>query len=182
MDVLLAAASGDVATAFPTAHALAERLLDAALAKGDPQGFANADANLERFPWWRHVTRRLLAATIPGGAPLIRESLGFFEDAGHDRLASACKAMLRTLGAPVPRKGRGDSKVPSALRSKRVTSREMDVLRLLAGGLGNVEIAGELFLSRRTVETHVASLMRKLNASTRAELVAALNSVSPTPK
>lgn len=180
MGVLLAAVSGEPAALFPTAHALAGRLLDAALAAGDPQGFATADANLERFPWWRHVTRRLFAATIPDAAPLIRESLGFFEDAGHDRLASACKAVLRTLGAPVPRKGRGDSTVPTALRNRGVTSREMDVLRLLARGFGNVEIAGRLFLSRRTVETHVASLMRKLDATTRAELVAAVNPVPPS--
>jgi DNA-binding CsgD family transcriptional regulator len=172
-DVLLSAIAGEPATPFPTAHALAAGILEASLAIGAGVRFERADAMLERFPWWRHVVRRLVGTTSSGAAPMIRESLGFFEDAGQDRLAAACKAVLRRIGAPVPRRGRGDSKVPADLRRRGVTSREMDVLRLLSRGLSNVEIASRLFLSRRTVETHVASMMRKLEARTRAELAAA---------
>ena len=47
----------------------------------------------------------------------------------------------------------------------------MDVLALVAQGLTNVEIAERLFLSRRTVETHVANLLAKTGASNRAHLV-----------
>jgi len=165
---------------FPTAHALAGALVHAAGSIGNPGEFHVADRMLERFPWWRHVVRRLVAVTIPQSGPLLRESLGFFEDAGHDRLASACKAGLRSMGEPVPRKGRGDSAVPTTLRNLGVTSREMDVLRLIGRGLGNVEIATELFLSRRTVESHVASLMRKLSAPTRSQLAAAAKTVEAT--
>ena len=51
--------------------------------------------------------------------------------------------------------------VPSALRGLGVTSREMDVLRLVAGGLSNGDIAQRLYLSPRTVETHVSSLLAR---------------------
>jgi two-component system response regulator NreC len=57
-------------------------------------------------------------------------------------------------------------------RSRRALSpREADVLRLLALGHTNIEIAGELGLSTRTVETHRAHIQAKLELSGRAELV-----------
>jgi two-component system response regulator NreC len=52
-----------------------------------------------------------------------------------------------------------------------LTQRELEVLRLLAEGYGNREAAGRLFLSPRTIESHRASIMRKLGLATRAELV-----------
>jgi two-component system, NarL family, response regulator NreC len=52
-----------------------------------------------------------------------------------------------------------------------LTAREVEVLRLLALGHTSAEIATELQLSPRTVETHRARLMRKLGVTTRAELV-----------
>jgi two-component system, NarL family, response regulator NreC len=52
-----------------------------------------------------------------------------------------------------------------------LTDREREVLRLLALGHTNQEIAKSLFLSVRTVETHRAHIMQKLRLNTRAELV-----------
>ena len=52
-----------------------------------------------------------------------------------------------------------------------LTEREVEVLRLIALGHTNAEIAAELFLSVRTVESHRAHIQQKLNRSTRAELV-----------
>jgi two-component system response regulator NreC len=52
-----------------------------------------------------------------------------------------------------------------------LTERELDVLRLIALGYTNAEIAEQLFLSTRTVETHRAHIQRKLGRNTRAELV-----------
>jgi DNA-binding NarL/FixJ family response regulator len=51
-----------------------------------------------------------------------------------------------------------------------VTTREMDVLALIADGLTNREIAERLFVSPRTVETHVANLLTKTSTASRAEL------------
>jgi DNA-binding NarL/FixJ family response regulator len=47
------------------------------------------------------------------------------------------------------------------------------VIGFMGEGLANGRIAERLFISKRTVETHVSSIMRKLGASTRAELIAA---------
>ena len=52
-----------------------------------------------------------------------------------------------------------------------LSEREVEVLRLIALGHTNNEIAGQLFLSVRTVETHRAHIQQKLGLSTRAELV-----------
>jgi two-component system response regulator NreC len=52
-----------------------------------------------------------------------------------------------------------------------LSDREREVLRLLALGHTNQEIASQLYISVRTAETHRAHIMQKLNLSTRAELV-----------
>jgi DNA-binding NarL/FixJ family response regulator len=52
----------------------------------------------------------------------------------------------------------------------RLTAREREVLRLLARGYSYKEIAGRLFISVKTVETHVSSVLRKLQLSSRHEL------------
>lgn len=61
---------------------------------------------------------------------------------------------------------------PEPTLEGEISDRERDVLRLLALGHTNKEIARRLYLSVRTVETHRASLLRKLGASSRADLVA----------
>jgi LuxR family maltose regulon positive regulatory protein len=53
-----------------------------------------------------------------------------------------------------------------------LSERERDVLRLLPTMLPNTEIAGELFVSVNTVKTHVKSIYRKLEVSSRREAVA----------
>lgn len=52
-----------------------------------------------------------------------------------------------------------------------LSERETDVLRLIALGHTNAEIAEKLYLSVRTVETHRAHIQQKLGVSSRAELV-----------
>jgi DNA-binding NarL/FixJ family response regulator len=52
-----------------------------------------------------------------------------------------------------------------------LTTREQDVLTLLADGLSNGQIGEQLHISARTVEKHVSSLLRKTDTSNRAELV-----------
>jgi DNA-binding NarL/FixJ family response regulator len=103
--------------------------------------------------------------------PWLREALDFFERRGDDRIASACRSILRIAGAAVPRR-RGETGVPGNLRALGVTSRELEVLLLLALGLSNKEIAARLFLSPRTVERHLANLAVKTGVGPRSKLVA----------
>ena len=56
--------------------------------------------------------------------------------------------------------------------SEPLSPRESQVLRMLAEGLGNKEIAWQLGISDHTVKFHVASILGKLHASTRTEAVA----------
>jgi len=52
-----------------------------------------------------------------------------------------------------------------------LTAREIDVVKLLANGKSNKEVATELFISVRTVETHRRAIHRKLGFTSLAELV-----------
>ncbi len=52
----------------------------------------------------------------------------------------------------------------------RLTEREREVMRLIARGYAYKEVASELFISIKTVETHVSSVLRKLQLSSRYEI------------
>ena len=73
----------------------------------------------------------------------------------------------RLIASHVPSRARGAAALPV------LTGREADVLRLIAGGLSNAEIAAEMFLSRETVKTHVSSVLLKLGARDRTQAVIA---------
>jgi two-component system response regulator NreC len=64
-----------------------------------------------------------------------------------------------------------DAAALAAAEADPLSEREREVLRLLALGHTNQEIAKQLFISVRTAETHRAHIMRKLGLETRAELV-----------
>jgi DNA-binding CsgD family transcriptional regulator/tetratricopeptide (TPR) repeat protein len=81
-------------------------------------------------------------------------------------LARRVRGLLRERGArSIPR---GPSTLTRGNRAG-LTARQVEVLRLLAGGLTNAEIADRLVLSVRTVDTHVAAVLAKLGVATRAE-------------
>jgi DNA-binding NarL/FixJ family response regulator len=82
---------------------------------------------------------------------------------------SAVGGLGRALGAP------GPSPTPTPTRGVQVTAlltdRECEVLKLVAAGLSNAEIANHLRISPATAKTHVAHLLTKLDARDRVQLV-----------
>ncbi|HVL06017.1 MAG TPA: AAA family ATPase [Acidimicrobiales bacterium] len=128
-----------------------------------------------RGDWVRHLGRRYAAeaALRDGwGDPVgwLREAEAFFDSAGLTRVVSACRSLLHRTGQPVSRRGRGSATVPPRLKALGITSREMDVLELVAQGLGNREIGERLYLSHRTIEKHVESLLQKTGTANRTQL------------
>ena len=90
-------------------------------------------------------------------------ALAGFETAGASRRADAARALLRRLGdrRHVGRKGVG-----------RLTDRELEILRLVARGLTNAEIAARLFISTKTAGNHVSNILTKVGARSRTEAAA----------
>lgn len=95
--------------------------------------------------------------------------------AGADQLVHAVRTVATADGLLFPDAIR--DLVLSATRPTRVlpdlSAREEEVLRLLARGRSNAEIAAELFLGRETVKTYVRSLLTKLDARDRTQAVIA---------
>lgn len=87
--------------------------------------------------------------------------------------------LLRSIRAVARNESAFDSRSAAAMvRSMRVrderpsfTARELNVLQMLAHGLSNRVIGGKLYISETTVKFHVRNIMRKLDASSRAEAV-----------
>jgi len=152
-----------------------ERLLGHALALTDvPAACAHLETALSAFTHagipYRAAQTRLLLAQVLGrndrevaGAEA-RAALSVFEDLGADHDADAAAALMRDLGIYATRTG--------PRHVGRLTKREQQVLALLGEGLSNPQIAERLFLSRKTVEHHVARILSKLGLRGRAEAAA----------
>jgi NarL family two-component system response regulator YdfI len=92
------------------------------------------------------------------------------------QLAAALEAVVRELvvlnsESASPLRPAASRAVPADELAEPLTPREREVLRLLASGLGNKEIAAKLKISEHTAKFHVASILGKLGAASRAEAV-----------
>jgi DNA-binding CsgD family transcriptional regulator/uncharacterized protein HemY len=158
-----------------TIRARGERLAGRAAARRDePVAGRRLEAALAIFidlgmPLEVARTRLLLAETLRGSEPEVsaaeaRAALAVSEELGAARDADAAASLLRSLGVKAARAG------PRGVAT--LTKREREVLTLLAEGMSNPEIASRLFLSRKTVEHHVARVLAKLGVRNRAEAAA----------
>jgi DNA-binding CsgD family transcriptional regulator len=138
--------------------------------RGDPAAatlVSSARNDLARYPVWGELAQLFAAEAArrdgwgdPGG--WLAEAAAGFTRHGLGELAARCTAMV----SPPAERWAGLG----------ITSREAEVLGLIADGLANKQIAERLTLSVRTVEKHVESLLRKTGCSSRTQLVALVRS------
>jgi DNA-binding NarL/FixJ family response regulator len=146
----VAAAWDAVGNGYRAAHARL-RAAAAALAAG------------ERAPartWLRSAAEQ---AGRLGAAPLLDE-VRLLARTAHVELA----------GRPGTHGGRGDA---DPARRLGLTGREADVLRLIAAGRSNRQIAEQLFISAKTVSVHVSNILRKFGVASRGEAAAAAHTL-----
>jgi len=108
--------------------------------------------------------RALLLSLLDDEEALV-EALEIARHLGAEPLARRLVGRMRDLGIRVPAGPREATRTNPA----GLTSRQLEVLVLLAEGLSNAEIAERLVVSQRTAEHHVAAVLTKLGASSRRE-------------
>jgi DNA-binding NarL/FixJ family response regulator len=133
---------------------------------------------VERFGAAGLVVRRawaqvqLAAAIVESGgdrsdaAELVAEAHALAVRLGAEPIRRDAESLVRRARLDVP----GVARVPEG--DLGLTEREAEVLRLVAAGRTNREIASELFISAKTASVHVSNILRKVGASTRGEAAA----------
>ena len=106
-----------------------------------------------------------------GDTPSLREALTTFERLGAVPMAEAVAARLRSRG--VRAVARRQPAGAAASHSGGLSARESEVLKLVAAGFTNPQIAAALYISRKTAEHHVSSILVKLSVASRTEAAAA---------
>ena len=151
---------------------------------GDPVAAqAEADAadrcfaQVPAFEGYVNLARRYAAeAALTDGwgepATWLRAAEQWAGTNGHAALQAACVVLGRRAGLRPARRRRGATDVPAGLAILGVTSREVDVLLLVAEGRTNADIAERLYLSPRTVKGYLESLLSKTGTSNRTQLAA----------
>ena len=141
------------------------------------ESIAEADHLVRHTPFHRHMLRTIIAPVVyQAGMESVaegwlREADAFCSAAGERALQRLVRRTLASVGAKVP-KG-STSTVPPHLARLGITARETEILRLVNAGLSNVDISHRLFISTRTVESHVSSMLQKTGLTSREQLPSA---------
>jgi two-component system, NarL family, response regulator NreC len=120
---------------------------------------------------------QIVVLTMQQDPAFAREALGsgalgyVLKEAADEELVEAVRRAAAGASYLNPGLGARIAAEPPPGPPDDLSEREVDVLRLIALGHTNAEIAEQLFLSVRTVETHRSHIQQKLRLSTRAELV-----------
>jgi ATP/maltotriose-dependent transcriptional regulator MalT len=102
----------------------------------------------------------------------LEEAAAVFESCGSNRYRAEAERELRKLGRPMHRRTRPGK--AGAVGIESLTGRELQIAKLVVDRLTNAEIAAELFLSPKTIETHMHNMFNKLSVSSRVELARAV--------
>ncbi len=137
------------------------------------------ESSLEAIPAIRAESpdTQIVVLTMQEEPAFARHALGagalgyVLKEAADDELVQAVRRAAVGETYMNPRLGARLASEPPPGRPDDLSEREVDVLHLIALGHTNAEIAEQLFLSVRTVETHRAHIQQKLSLSSRAELV-----------
>ncbi len=114
---------------------------------------------------WREAEAMLASGRIPVATELLRHARGETRARGFAGLDAAITHLARTYQL---RLGVGRTTIDG---DEPLSARELEVLHLMVDGRTNPEIAGALFITRRTAAAHVSSIMRKLGTTSRVEAV-----------
>lgn len=129
--------------------------------------------------WCRlDLARSLMARDRTQAAQVARRAGEDAQRIGARTEARIADALLRSLGVRTWRRAPRQHR-PGAPASV-LTDRERELVALVRSGASNPEIAGAVFLSRKTVERHLSNAMAKLGVRNRAELVAAIDRLEAT--
>jgi DNA-binding CsgD family transcriptional regulator/tetratricopeptide (TPR) repeat protein len=146
-----------------------------------------ADAGAEPFASWNRGDHAAAAAGFAelgcayeaasaqlcsGDTASLKSALATFIALGAEPTATRVAAELRARGVRVAHvvAERNDD---AGANPQRLSNREMEVLRLVAAGFTNPQIAASLYISRKTAEHHVSNILTKLGVSSRSEAAAA---------
>jgi two-component system response regulator NreC len=136
-------------------------------------------SSLEAIPLIREESpdTQIVVLTMQQEPAFAREALAggalgyVLKEAADEELVEAVRNAAAGEHYLNPRLGAQIASAPAQGAPDDLSQREAEVLRLIALGHTNAEIAEQLFLSVRTVETHRSHIQQKLRLSTRAELV-----------
>jgi DNA-binding NarL/FixJ family response regulator len=107
-------------------------------------------------------------ALFEGGEKQKLEALQLMQQLGATAVCAKMKMELRSTGV---------RKIPKGIRQStrnnpaQLTNREMDILQLLKSGSQNKEIAETLYISPKTVDHHISSILFKLEVNSRSKAV-----------
>jgi len=117
-------------------------------------------------------------ALADGDAEALRQALALFERLGAQPAAALVRRRLQQQGiGGIPRGPRPSTRTNQA----GLTTRQWEVLELLAEGCSNAEIARRLFTSPKTVEHHVSAVLAKLEVHSRAQAIRAAQHLELLP-
>jgi ATP/maltotriose-dependent transcriptional regulator MalT len=180
------------AVQLPMAHAWADRAAAAALLEtGDParaveRALASAAAADEAgAPVEAALSRALAGVALAQSGERdraiaeLQRAARDFDECGALPHRDAAERELGKLGHRVHRRTQPGK--PGAVGIESLTGRELEVARLVVDRRTNPEIAAQLFLSQKTVQTHLRNIFRKMDVSSRVELARAVERAERSP-